>query len=43
MKKFMGLFVSFILIIGVLSGCSGSNNKDAESKSDNASSEQTKK
>ncbi|NFF79546.1 ABC transporter substrate-binding protein, partial [Clostridium sporogenes] len=42
MKKFMGLFVSFILIIGVLSGCSGSNNKDAESKSDNASSEQTK-
>ncbi len=42
MKKFMGVFVSFILIIGVLSGCSGSNNKDAESKSDNVSSEQTK-
>nr|WP_208461152.1 ABC transporter substrate-binding protein [Clostridium botulinum] len=41
-KKFMGLFVSLILIIGVLSGCSGSNNKDTQSKSDNTSAEQTK-
>lgn len=41
-KKFMGLFVSLILIIGVLSGCSGSNNKDTQSKSDNTSAKQTK-
>ncbi|EJO5349468.1 ABC transporter substrate-binding protein [Clostridium botulinum] len=42
MKKFMGLFVSLILIIGVLSGCSGSNSKDTQSKSENTSKEQTK-
>ncbi|MBO0528756.1 ferrichrome ABC transporter, partial [Clostridium botulinum] len=42
MKKFMGLFVSLILIVGILSGCSGANDKDAQSKSDNSSKEQTK-
>ncbi len=42
MKKIMGLFVSLILIMGMLSGCSGANNKDAQSKSDNSSKEQTK-
>ncbi|APU59588.1 ABC transporter substrate-binding protein [Clostridium botulinum] len=42
MKKFMGLFVSLILIIGILSGCSGANNKDTKSESDNSSKEQIK-
>ncbi|NFQ84060.1 ABC transporter substrate-binding protein [Clostridium sporogenes] len=42
MKKFMGLFVSLILIVGILSGCSGANNKDTKSQSDNSSKDQTK-
>ncbi|KEI80110.1 ABC transporter substrate-binding protein [Clostridium botulinum] len=42
MKKFMGLFVSLILIVGILSGCSEANDKDTKSESDNSSKEQTK-
>lgn len=41
MKKFMGLFVSLILIIGILSVCSGTHNKDNSSKSDNTSTKET--
>jgi len=40
MKKFMGLFVSLLLIVGMLSGCSGTDNKDSASKSDNTSTKQ---
>ncbi len=40
MKKFMGVFVSLILIIGMLSGCSRTHNEDSASKSDNISTKQ---
>jgi iron complex transport system substrate-binding protein len=42
MKKFMGVFLSLILIIGILSGCSGTHNEDSTSKSDDISTKQIK-